>query len=565
MSSAVWTPVQRPPSLGNHDILSSDGCIVMRALREQYEQALGMINRRNRGFDTRIRQHASGNMEYCNSERGISPALQTNNAHNVGNITGIYFHNGDVVDYAAQDKRHHSIEIKLEDVESLASAQQAGHIMEVDSVNQEMPFVEQVNKANIVSGKGFTETCSDVEAITLSATQSIATFEPCRKQAVCSESKKASQDRSARFEGLRESARQLDRDHPKSCTVTGPPVRSSCSFGIRPLKQCKIEDFGFQSENVAKSKIVGFRSEIVAKNKDCRHEDKNKFCNDGINLLEDHTNVRTSILRSELSIQSCNSRQSGDGELQEVEKLINQSNLTSRAITGSQKVLFKVPFKKQTKVRVIKPETVSSLLSSSSSSSSATPTTSQLLHGDQIDESTRSKVTDWVQSSEELCLTLVYRNKSTQLREVRVPPGKRKNKLDDENGRREIGYVMAILLQEDHDPCDKDDLRSSKCRVIKLVFDSVDKEYTAWARELTKCVMSQRTRKICYDGQELAYQFIKHYKFDNQEVCTQWCFLDVKIASWVLDPDNPPQQFEDVTESLKLQPQKYTAGKRHSL
>ncbi|KAK3697030.1 hypothetical protein QZH41_012497, partial [Actinostola sp. cb2023] len=35
-------------------------------------------------------------------------------------------------------------------------------------------------------------------------------------------------------------------------------------------------------------------------------------------------------------------------------------------------------------------------------------------------------------------------------------------------------------------------------------------------------------------------------------VCSDWIYMDVKIASWLLDPDNPPKEYSELLQKVDL-------------
>ncbi|KAK2180438.1 hypothetical protein NP493_443g04021 [Ridgeia piscesae] len=74
---------------------------------------------------------------------------------------------------------------------------------------------------------------------------------------------------------------------------------------------------------------------------------------------------------------------------------------------------------------------------------------------------------------------------------------------------------------------------------------------------------ADNTRKLCFDGQELMQTLIKHFDYDHATVSTTWRVLDVKIASWLLDADNPALTFTEVIghyPELTKQRQECSAG-----
>ncbi|XP_069684319.1 uncharacterized protein [Periplaneta americana] len=64
-------------------------------------------------------------------------------------------------------------------------------------------------------------------------------------------------------------------------------------------------------------------------------------------------------------------------------------------------------------------------------------------------------------------------------------------------------------------------------------------------------VLNGRSRKLCYDAQELLIFLIEKFKFDRK-VCSKWILLDPKVGCWLLDPDNPPHSFSDAVNKLGL-------------
>lgn len=59
---------------------------------------------------------------------------------------------------------------------------------------------------------------------------------------------------------------------------------------------------------------------------------------------------------------------------------------------------------------------------------------------------------------------------------------------------------------------------------------------------------------ICSLSRSVVNSYPKlRFVFLSSSVCLEWRLLDLKLAAWLLNPDNPPQSFAEVLASVQLQ------------
>ncbi|KAI0209399.1 DNA polymerase nu [Lamellibrachia satsuma] len=153
---------------------------------------------------------------------------------------------------------------------------------------------------------------------------------------------------------------------------------------------------------------------------------------------------------------------------------------------------------------------------------------------DELSDNARDRLVESLRQAHEIALSLVYTNGSTQLRE------QTENKV--------AGVAFAYPKCTNPVCVDFGDCSNIVLQFAYVPLNSQNSAY-AWSRAVLEELMSvSRTRKLCFDGQELIQNLILHFGYSHSTVSTKWRVLDVKIASWLLDSDNPAVTFTEVID-----------------
>ncbi|XP_050716052.1 uncharacterized protein LOC126998427 isoform X2 [Eriocheir sinensis] len=183
-------------------------------------------------------------------------------------------------------------------------------------------------------------------------------------------------------------------------------------------------------------------------------------------------------------------------------------------------------------------------------------------------------VLQYLNRAQEFCMTLLYRDTSSQLRErvsggrkqhpdsgevtglaVRVswftdsapPPALLPTGYDEELRQLEEGTLSHELVNR---TSSKETHPSNISVVYKIPLGiNFNKEEV---RSVMSCIMKSDVRKISFDAQETITLLVEKLEIDHKEVISSWVVLDPKIGGWLLDSDHPPVTFKQTALALKV-------------
>ncbi|XP_026284370.2 uncharacterized protein LOC113210536 [Frankliniella occidentalis] len=215
--------------------------------------------------------------------------------------------------------------------------------------------------------------------------------------------------------------------------------------------------------------------------------------------------------------------------------IFNTTNQTKRkhdareetSMTGSQgscrkKIKFTVPYKKQDSTGPVSTaKTIQEL---------ATKLSKQVGEKFEFEELTENlaneitqKITNNVSSLQEISITLLYKEGFCQL-----------NRSKDCKTSHPDKVLLRFVWE-----CD-------------IQYISLSLLKTAWSSAFLKNLMSDKTRKICFEAQEIIQLFVDKFGLNATEVASQWLILDPLVGCWLLNSDEPPHSFKDVLNFLQL-------------
>ncbi|XP_072042570.1 DNA polymerase nu-like [Amphiura filiformis] len=169
---------------------------------------------------------------------------------------------------------------------------------------------------------------------------------------------------------------------------------------------------------------------------------------------------------------------------------------------------------------------------------------SKMSHDDRILLEERLK------KASEVVMTLMYKDKSSQLREISQTT---KKEVDDGIDSIAVSITHSLATPNRSDIAES---REGSCQQLQQWYvlfplDGGDGQNDQWSRDMFLSLMESGVRKICFDAQELMHTLMTHYKLQPFEMCCKWEVLDPKVAAWLLDPDHPPITFSDVLDVIK--------------
>ncbi|KAK3930426.1 DNA polymerase nu [Frankliniella fusca] len=89
--------------------------------------------------------------------------------------------------------------------------------------------------------------------------------------------------------------------------------------------------------------------------------------------------------------------------------------------------------------------------------------------------------------------------------------------------------------------------------VSDVQYISLGLHKTSWSSAFLKKLLSDKSRKICFEAQEMIQLLVDKFDFLATEVASQWIFLDPRVGCWLLNSDEPPHSFKDVLTLFNLQ------------
>ncbi|XP_071828448.1 DNA polymerase nu-like [Apostichopus japonicus] len=136
-------------------------------------------------------------------------------------------------------------------------------------------------------------------------------------------------------------------------------------------------------------------------------------------------------------------------------------------------------------------------------------------------------------SAAEILLQFSYANGVTQLQE------KTMKRLSLLNGPGTVDFILVAV----HNLPEKE---SEEWTFLSIPILRLSQTQKKWCQQFLRTIMSSDVRKICYDSQEVISVIITFCQADLFTVASRWICLDPRVACWLLDPDNPPNNFSDV-------------------
>eukprot|EP00117_Sycon_ciliatum_P024209 scpid38897/ scgid3563/ DNA polymerase nu len=187
------------------------------------------------------------------------------------------------------------------------------------------------------------------------------------------------------------------------------------------------------------------------------------------------------------------------------------------------------------------------------------------------------KIQQQILSAADVYLALSFSDGSTQLREA--ADRKRKRDQEGNSGQKAVRLTVAYPMVEDDQPVGNDVTKTAQCTSlespstarsgIKFVCMPLEKRPSdsshvfTWTRKLLEKLMVTDGHKVCFSAQELIIALVEVFNFPINSV-SSWCVLDLKIACWMLDSDQPPERFGDSVKQLRrsglTQQAKFTVG-----
>ncbi|XP_064603346.1 DNA polymerase nu-like isoform X2 [Liolophura sinensis] len=155
-----------------------------------------------------------------------------------------------------------------------------------------------------------------------------------------------------------------------------------------------------------------------------------------------------------------------------------------------------------------------------------------------ISKEDRKAVGNGLLQSEEAIITLVFKDGSTLF-----------SSNDDKKKPREskaVGVAIGhyhIAPKTEQATRKETENQTLACLYIPTGGIKEKTDLYQWARDFTRELMSSKVRKVSFLAKEVVLFLLHTFDFEFSVVLS-WIILDAKVASWLLDPDNPVQNFE---------------------
>uniref|UniRef100_A0A0P4WGC6 DNA-directed DNA polymerase family A palm domain-containing protein n=1 Tax=Scylla olivacea TaxID=85551 RepID=A0A0P4WGC6_SCYOL len=192
-------------------------------------------------------------------------------------------------------------------------------------------------------------------------------------------------------------------------------------------------------------------------------------------------------------------------------------------------------------------------------------------------------VSKYLTSAQEFCITLLYRDNSSQLRE-RVSGGRKQHP----GSGQVTGFALRATWAADSAPphnllptghsgvlteCHGESLsqEGGNGRTSCLSNNKISAVYKVSLginfnkeeiRSVVNCIMNSEACKIGFDAQESITFLVEKLEIDHREVISSWVILDPKIGGWLMNSDHPPITFQQTAIALKVSLPQAEVGKR---
>ncbi|XP_072177435.1 DNA polymerase nu-like [Diadema setosum] len=156
---------------------------------------------------------------------------------------------------------------------------------------------------------------------------------------------------------------------------------------------------------------------------------------------------------------------------------------------------------------------------------------------------TSSELASWQQqlyTADKALMTMIYTDGSSQLREpVELISKRRVDGSDDSEGK--ASFILVSILVTNPSGC------SSYPLTFPLTNGGLQRA-SDMAKTFLLNLLDCKITKVCFYAQELMHAILHHYQLIPERGYPSWEVFDPKVASWLLNPDNPPITFSELLD-----------------